>query len=179
MKKFLFLTVISIFISCKKTSTVDDILKTKAGDSTDKIESESPLKIDTAKIVLPAKRTECFVFAKNKDTTAVELTFDRNKINGKMHWNPFEKDGAVGTLDGSLENDTIVAVYSYMIEGNNQKEEKVFVYNNNNLIELSGPLKETRGIMSTTNKKTATSKIVLLKIANGAYKFPNLLKKRF
>ena len=173
MKKILFLAFVLVFIGCKKSSTGIDNLQTKAVDSIERTEVASPKKIDATKTTLPRKRTECFVFAKNKDTTAVELTFDGDIINGKMHWNPLQKDGAVGTLDGTFKNDTLVVVYSFMIEGNSQKEEKIFVYNKKTLTELVGALYDNNGVMTIKNKKSVTLRNILVKTENFKYKFPN------
>ena len=43
----------------------------------------------------------CYLFAQNKDTTTVNLAINSNKISGKMHWNPWQKDGAIGNLTGT------------------------------------------------------------------------------
>ena len=62
-----------------------------------------------------------------------------------MVWQPYEKDGAIGTLSGTLHGDTVVADYDYMIEGSQQQEEKFMLLKGDSLQVLSAPLKEVTG----------------------------------
>ena len=53
----------------------------------------------------------------NQDTTSIELVIKDNKVTGLMNWMPFEKDSRKGKLQGTIKNDTIDAVWSFMQEG--------------------------------------------------------------
>ena len=150
MKKFVFISLMMIWsISCKKKNNSSTTISEKMAVQ------------------------NCYLYAKNKDTTAVSLTINGTFVSGKMHWNPYEKDGAVGTLKGTIKNDTIVAEYAYMIEGNNQLEEKVFVIKDENLQELFGDMTELNGKMMIKNPKTAVVKNLLTKTSSCTYQFPN------
>ena len=52
-----------------------------------------------------------------QDTTAVNLMINGNKVTGKMSWLPKEKDARKGTIDGTLNGNTIKAVWAFMQEG--------------------------------------------------------------
>ena len=107
---------------------------------------------------------QCFLAAKNRDTTRVSLTIEGDKVTGEMIWNPYQKDGAKGTLTGTKTGNTITADYNYMIEGNQQQEEKLFVLEGNKLLEKGGPLTDKAGKMVLTNPAKATTRTTLTKV---------------
>lgn len=162
MKKIIFSILILIaFSSCKKKENPV---------------SDGKVIIDSTKTKNIVKQTEilCFEFSKNKDTTDVCITIDtKNQVSGKMHWNPSEKDGAIGILKGTKKGDTIVVDFDYMMEGNKELEEKVFILKNNQLLELIGALENENGKLVIKNLKKATVKNALLLKDCSTIKFPN------
>lgn len=87
--------------------------------------------------------TLCFEYIFNKkDITTVQLVVKGDNITGDMHWHPYEKDGAHGTLKGVKKGDVITADYAYMIEGSNQMEEVIFKLEGDKLSKLVGELTE-------------------------------------
>lgn len=84
----------------------------------------------------------CFLKAENKDSTTVRIrVLSSDDIRGEMIWNPYEKDGAVGTLTGKMNaNNEMELMYSYTIEGNQQSEAKVMKIENNQLLIKAGEL---------------------------------------
>lgn len=68
----------------------------------------------------------CFEKVEHKDVTRVTLVINGSKVSGTMVWQPYEKDGATGTLKGTITDGLIKAVYDYTIEGSRQTEEKQF-----------------------------------------------------
>jgi hypothetical protein len=85
--------------------------------------------------------TFCFLSALNKDSTMISLTITGNKVNGTMHWQPYEKDGSVGTLMGTKNaNGEMDLLYDYIIEGNRQTETKVMKIENGKLMIKNGEL---------------------------------------
>jgi hypothetical protein len=162
MKKIIFpILIFTAFSSCKeKENTV----------------FEGKIIVDSTKTKNTVKQTEilCFEFSKNKDTTDVCITIGpKNQVSGKMHWNPSEKDGAIGILKGTKKGDTIVADFDYMMEGNKELEEKVFVLKNNQLLELIGALENENGKLVIKNLKNATVRNALLLKDCSKIKFPN------
>ncbi|MBC7439534.1 MAG: hypothetical protein H7250_06075 [Flavobacterium sp.] len=161
MKKvILSILILSALSSCKKNETSDADNKTLI-DSTE------------TKNITKTAATLCFEFSKNKDTTDVSLIIEKNnQVSGKMHWNPFEKDGAIGVLNGIKKGDTIVADFDYIIEGNKQLEEKVFILKNNELQELIGALKDKKGKLIIKDLKKATVRNTLILKDCSKIKFP-------
>ena len=157
------LSVCTLIFSCKKTTDTENVASTIATDS---------IANQTVEQLIAA--TNCYLWAVNNDSTLVSITIDKqNNVSGKMHWNPYQKDGAIGTLSGKKSNDTIIATYDYMIEGNKQSEEKIFIQRLDKLEELSGPLEDKFGKMVIKDLKKAKINNTLLKVDCNTIKFPN------
>lgn len=93
----------------------------------------------------PEEKTLCFLFTeglKNEDSTFVKLIFKGNEVSGDMHWQPHQKDGAVGTLAGVIEENIIYGIYHYVIEGSDQLEDIEMKLENGELYKKSGELIE-------------------------------------
>lgn len=88
------------------------------------------------------EQASCYSLQEGKDLTAIQLKQDGNTISGYYAWEPYEKDGAHGTLSGSLNNGMIKADHTYMIEGSIQTEEVYFKLDGNTLFQGSGELVE-------------------------------------
>jgi hypothetical protein len=85
----------------------------------------------------------------------VKLTIIGNDVSGTLRWLPSEKDKMVGTLDGTLQNDTITAVYSYQAEGTDAREEKILRLTPDSLFIQHGELVDQNGTWVLKNKRTA------------------------
>lgn len=57
----------------------------------------------------------------------LSLTFDGDQVYGQQIWQPKEKDGARGYVDGKREGDRVVVTYQYTIEGSDQSEEQIYL----------------------------------------------------
>jgi len=90
-----------------------------------------------------------------QDTTAIKLTVIGNAVTGTYHWIPAGKDSARGTLTGTINNKIITAIYDYVIEGSNQKEEMIFKMEINQLFIKRGALTEVDGILKLKNPAEA------------------------
>lgn len=99
-----------------------------------------------ASVVQPNNNTPeggkyCFLSATNKDTTKISLLIVGDKVSGTMDWQPWEKDGARGTLSGTKQaNGELDLVYDYMIEGSRQTETKIMKIEGNSLLVKHGSL---------------------------------------
>ena len=113
----------------------------------------------------------CFLYALNKDSTKIKLIISNNIVTGQMHWQPYQKDGAIGTFNGTKTGDTLTVNYDYMIEGNKQMEEKLFVLNGSKLIELQGALEDKNGKLTIKDKNAMKANIVLDKVDCGKIAF--------
>ncbi len=104
---------------------------------------------DTTAVETPAAATpevSCFYLAEGKDTTWASLTIAADgTVTGSFDWVPWEKDSARGTLTGKKDGEVITAMYDYMIEGSQQKEEKMFKISGGQMFEANGELTEGEG----------------------------------
>jgi hypothetical protein len=130
MKPIILILAIAVAItSCKSTG--------------DKSEAAS---IDTL-AATPAPRTPnahalCFLRTEgnnNQDTTSIELVIKNNKVTGLMNWMPYEKDSRKGKLEGTIKDDIIQVVWSFVQEGITDTMELQFKLQNNTLLQK--PLK--------------------------------------
>jgi hypothetical protein len=96
---------------------------------------------DTGKVTAaaPAASSLCFLKTEGKDTTSIELVTKDTKVTGIMNWLPYQKDSRKGTLDGTVNGDTINAVWSFMQEGMKDTLNLKFVLKNGELMQK--PLK--------------------------------------
>lgn len=93
-----------------------------------------------------APQSMCFLRAEGKDSTTASITIAADgTVTGSFDWQPWEKDGAHGTLTGKQEGDLLKVTYDYTIEGSNQQEEKVFKLAGDQLMEGEGELTEGEG----------------------------------
>ena len=64
-----------------------------------------------------------------------------------MDWLPGMKDKMRGTLNGTLENGLISALYTYSSEGVRQSEERMFKLRDDQITVMSGEMEERDGTM--------------------------------
>ncbi len=110
--------------------------------------------------------TFCFLKAENRDSTTITLHVAGGKVSGEMTWNPYQKDGAVGTLTGTKNaNGEFELVYDYMIEGNRQSEDKIMKIENDQLLVKKGELIDPKndGNMKFKDVSKAVFKDILTK----------------
>ncbi|WP_146943855.1 hypothetical protein [Chryseobacterium hagamense] len=87
------------------------------------------------------KGNYCFMKTEDRDTTYVHLMISGSNVNGEMTWQPWEKDGAQGTLSGKLVSaHEMELLYDYTIEGSKQTEAKFMKIEGNKLYILTGEL---------------------------------------
>lgn len=77
-----------------------------------------------------------------KALTTLSLHIEDGKVYGNQHWIPKDMDGAHGTVEGTIKDDTIRAIYSYTIEGSEQSEEQIYKLQGNKLLVGEGEMKE-------------------------------------
>lgn len=65
----------------------------------------------------PLAHALCFLRTEGKDSTSIELVIKDDKVTGQMNWMPYEKDSRKGKLAGTINNDTVDVVWSFMQEG--------------------------------------------------------------
>ncbi|MEZ5454141.1 MAG: hypothetical protein R3E93_15180 [Thiothrix sp.] len=112
-----------------------------------KTEQPAPNLPPTGKMETNNAQTRCFSLMEGKDLTAVQLQQDGNAISGYFIWEPFEKDGAHGVLNGEINDGLIKASHTYMIEGSIQMEETYFKLEGDQLLQGTGDLVNDNGIL--------------------------------
>ena len=90
----------------------------------------------------PIAQALCFLSTagnNSRDSTSIELVIKNNKITGQMNWLPYQKDSRKGTLTGTINNDTINAIWTFMQEGVKDTLALNFKIDNSHLLQK--PLK--------------------------------------
>ena len=160
MKKAFFLSVflcmmLIIFSCTKENKPVPQAAGTAKTADQQKTEAAIPV----------LKGDYCFFKAESKDTTSVHLTIHSNKVEGEMTWQPWEKDGATGTLSGKLiSNDEMELLYDYTIEGSKQTETKIMKIDHDRLYIKIGELTDPQNDGHLTYKDP--SKAVYSEVLN-------------
>lgn len=125
------------------------------------ISCEETKKETTTETTTPTEQVveeSCFLMAKNRDTTTVNLKIENNQVSGSMEWLPYEKDGAHGTLAGTKNpNGEMNLIYTFTIEGSNQTSEEIMKIENNQLLIKKGELIDPNNDGHTKFKDAATA----------------------
>ncbi len=121
-------------------------------------ETNKETKPETTPPTTQVAEESCFLMAKNRDTTLVNLKIENDQVSGTMEWLPFEKDGAHGTLAGTKNpNGEMNLIYTYTIEGSNQTSEEIMKIENNQLLIKKGELIDPNNDGHTKFKDAATA----------------------
>lgn len=137
MKNLVFLTACLLALaSCQNSGS------TETSDATTVDTTAS-----TAPVAEPAAaQPMCYFIAEGKDTTSLSLNIAADgTVTGSYDWQPWEKDGAHGTITGKQEGEMLKVMYDYTIEGSNQQEEMVFKLSGDQVSVGEGELVEGEG----------------------------------
>lgn len=151
---YLTLATVVFFMSCSNGAPKENSTTTTATPTTSVVTPPAT----------PTPEKFCFVEVQGKDSTIVKLAIDGAKVTGTMVWNPYQKDGAVGTLTGTkTATGELDLMYAYMIEGNNQTETKMMKIENGMLMIKRGMLDDPKndGNMRYKDVAKATYKQIL------------------
>ena len=117
---------------------------------------------------LAADTGQTLYFAKSDqhETTTVMLVIKGTKVTGTHEWLPTEKDGAHGTITGTLKDDLISVIYNYEQEGSQQSEEKMFKLKGDTLLMGEGELVDPKnnGKLKLKDRSKVTFETVLKKV---------------
>lgn len=59
----------------------------------------------------------CYLRVLKRDTLALSIQQKGDSVTGKLSFNNYEKDGSTGTVNGSIENNTLKLFYNFQSEG--------------------------------------------------------------
>ncbi len=82
----------------------------------------------------------CYAWKSGKDSAGLNLQVSGTKVTGTLNYNLFEKDSNKGSITGTMEDDMIVADYTFQSEGMTSVREVVFKIDGDNLIEGLGDI---------------------------------------
>jgi hypothetical protein len=92
-----------------------------------------------------ATNTQCFLYAKNRDTATLKISIADNKVNGDLAYNLFEKDKNKGKIVGIVKGDTLISDYTFQSEGTTSVRQVVLLKKGDQLIEGFGDIEEVDG----------------------------------
>ncbi|MET0945639.1 MAG: hypothetical protein ABWY22_09525 [Flavobacterium sp.] len=142
MKKVsaLVIVILSVFISCKKETTLPP----------PQIEPNPPKE---AEIVEPAG-DQCYTSRLNGNIVALSFNVNSHQeVNGKLSYNITGKDKNEGTIIGNMKGDTLIADYTFMSEGVSSVREVVFLQKDGTLIEGYGDVVDANNKVTFKDKK--------------------------
>jgi len=167
MKNIMYFFIASLFImSCNTTIEHTDF----EGEGDDIIEVDLPKSFEGKHCFLETLPHEPFVSDGGDtihfvDSTVIQLEIVGDQVKGVFNWMPAEKDQAHGTLEGTIKDDIIRALYSYTIEGDEQQEEKIFQLRDAAIAVKTGELEEdAKGVLKLKDEAKAEFNEVILKV---------------
>ena len=100
-----------------------------------------------------APTSDCYKFATDKDTVTMTLTRTNNSASGELTYDWFEKDGNVGTYEGSFKGDTLRIGYTFQSEGMTSVREELFLLKGDEMIKGHGKIIDRDGKHVFKNRK--------------------------
>jgi len=97
----------------------------------------------------PAKteKLNCYSYTNNKDTAMLNTVLTNGQLTGTLIYNLFEKDKNIGTIQGVMKGDLLIADYTFNSEGVQSVRQVAFKKSGNTFIE-------GYGMTETKNEKT-------------------------
>ncbi|MGC4039904.1 MAG: hypothetical protein QM710_03675 [Flavobacterium sp.] len=85
-----------------------------------------------------ATKKECYSYEKNGDTISLQIETTGKEVIGAMVYSLKEKDRNAGLLKGKLENNILIADYTFHSEGTESTRQVAFKLENGQFIEGYG-----------------------------------------
>ncbi|MCZ4245634.1 hypothetical protein [Pedobacter punctiformis] len=98
-----------------------------------------------------ANASECFLYAKNRDTATLKLNTTDTLISGDLSYNLFQKDKNTGKIEGIVKGDTLIADYTFQSEGMQSVRQIVWLKQSGKLVEGFGDVEEADGKVKFKN----------------------------
>lgn len=87
----------------------------------------------------------CYQYASAKDTIRLKLIYVGSSITGTLVYKLHEKDQNMGTIQGFVKGNILLADYTFMSEGVQSVRQVVFKKEGDQMIEGYGDVTETNG----------------------------------
>ncbi|WP_162795983.1 hypothetical protein [Pedobacter nanyangensis] len=94
---------------------------------------------------IPVAEQSCYVYTKGKDTAELTLMTTGIVSTGELKYKWFEKDQNMGTIEGEMHGDTLIATYTFNSEGQKSVRQVAFLKKGNQLLEGFGEIEEKDG----------------------------------
>ncbi len=88
---------------------------------------------------------QCFTWSIGQNTATARLNIQGTQVKGTLEFDYAEKDDSKGKLNGTLNNDIIMAEYTFVSEGQESVMEVVFKIQGNKLIQGYAEMEEQGG----------------------------------
>ena len=132
----------------KLTSTLFFATLIIACNSHDKKEESPGSKESTRQAKSPVN---CYRYATNSDTVNLKLIHVGKSITGTLVYNLKEKDKNIGTIQGSMRGNVLIADYTFMSEGVQSVRQVAFKLEGNSFVEGYGESYDSAGKMIFKN----------------------------
>jgi hypothetical protein len=154
VKDIFMLTLLMVIVMSCRNNTENNTENKAANDSAlNDLPDTTTYHNDSVMTIRINNGTNCFAYIRDQDTISLTLTLQDSLVNGKLIYNFYEKDKNIGTLNGFLRGDTLLATYTYLSEGARSVRQVAFLVKGNILQEGTGSMKEQNGRLVFSSKK--------------------------
>jgi hypothetical protein len=87
-------------------------------------------------------KTECYLYNEFGSVISLEIDYPENTVSGRMTYALKEKDSNYGVFTGKIENNVLIADYSFVSEGVESKRQIAFQIKDGELFEGYGEMNE-------------------------------------
>ena len=147
MKKHIFLYIAFIFVTvgCKKEIP--------------------PTTTPAREVTKPSyTKTECYFYDANGNKIELQLQYNDEEITGILNYTLLEKDKNTGTIKGKIENNILLAEYTFQSEGMQSTRQVAFQFIDNKLVEGYGEMNDDGTHFKDVTKLKFTSNMPLSKV---------------
>ena len=95
----------------------------------------------------------CYEFTQNNTKILMHLETDAETVTGELVYDFYEKDDNRGSLVGTMQGDTLFAVYTFRSEGTESRREVAFLAEGDRLTEGYGNSREVDGVVTFEDRR--------------------------
>ncbi|MEO6130295.1 MAG: hypothetical protein ABIQ02_00500 [Saprospiraceae bacterium] len=133
-----------LFVTCSLLTACNN----KPAEKNTKSTSESPTQeVKDEKSTATGKEPVCFRYFGNRDSVYLQLSEVYGTMTGMLLVKNYQKDRNVGTLEGKMAGDVLIANYTFKSEGMMSTRQVAFKKKGNDYIEGFGDVSEVNGKM--------------------------------
>jgi hypothetical protein len=108
-------------------------------------ENNKTSKPETEKTSANVEPIACYQYASANDTISLKLIYVGSSITGTLVYKLHEKDKNMGTIQGSMKGNILIADYTFMSEGVQSVRQVAFKKEGDQMTEGYGDVTETNG----------------------------------